>query len=316
MAFFDDLKTSLKQKWLQFFQINRFWLTLQMEAESVYTPDGGRRPSSSLILGVVTALEPQLAELMLPFSQLNPDADVLIDVLELNFAPDLLLGDRFSSQIMSGELSDDLIIEALTNLDPADLSESLDQMTDEVVLVQTADESVMVMSPAEAAVLADAIAGSVGEAIAFEEMADEVVLVQIDDESVMALDLDEAAALADQMPLEDMADEVVLVQIGDESVMALDLDEAAALAEAMAFDNETAQAMAEETSPQEAMDFSVQQLDEELMPSADEQTESDDVLSDAWVDEPSLTSEQLNNQKSSTEKQSADDEISRLFPNL
>lgn len=283
MAFFDDLKTSLKQKWLQFFQINRFWLTLQMEAESVYTPDGGRRPSSSLILGVVTALEPQLAELMLPFSQLNPDADVLIDVLELNFAPDLLLGgDRFNSQIMSGELSDDLIIEALTNLDPADLNESLDQMTDEVVLVQTADESVMVMSSAEAAVLADAYAGSVGEAIAFEEMTDEVVLVQIDDESVMALDLEEAAALA----------------------------------EAMAFDNETAQAMAEETSPQEAMDFSVHQSDEELMPSADEQTESDDVLSDAWVDEPSLTSEQLNNQKSSTEKQSADDEISRLFPNL
>jgi hypothetical protein len=70
---------------------------------------------------------------------------------------------------MSGELSDDLIIEALTNLDSADLSESLEQMTDEVVLVQTADESVMVMSPAEAAVLADAIAGSVGEAIAFEE---------------------------------------------------------------------------------------------------------------------------------------------------
>ena len=282
MAFFDDLTTSLKQKWLQFFQINRFWLTLQMEAEAVYTPDGGRRPSSSLILGVVTALEPQLAELMLPFSQLNPDADALIDVLELNFAPDLLLGDRFNSQIMSGELSDDLIIEALTNLDPADLNESLDQMTDEVVLVQTADDSVMVMSSAEAAVLADAYAGSVGEAIAFEEMADEVVLVQTDDESVMALDLEEAAALA----------------------------------EAMALDNETAQAMAEETSPQASMDFSVHQSDEELMPSADEQTESDDVLSDAWVDEPSLTSEQLNNQKSSTEKQSADDEISRLFPNL
>lgn len=310
MAFFDDLKTSLKQKWLQFFQINRFWLTLQMEAESVYTPDGGRRPSSSLILGVVTALEPQLAELMLPFSQLNPDADALIDVLELNFAPDLLLGDRFNSQIMSGELSDDLIIEALTNLDPADLSESLDQMTDEVVLVQTADESVMVMSPAEVAVLADAIASEFGQ------MSDEVVLVQTDDESVMALDLEEAAALADEIPLEDMADEVVLVQIDDESVMTLDLEEAAALAEAMAFDNEIAQVMAEETSPQASMDFSVHQSDEELMPSADEQTESDDVLSDAWVDEPSLTSEQLNSQKSSTEKQSADDEISRLFPNL
>lgn len=303
MAFFDDLKTSLKQKWLQFFQINHSWISLQMDAEAIYTPDGGRRPSSSLILGVVTALEPQLAQLMLPFSKLNPDADVLIDVLELNFDPNLLLGDRFNLQRVPGELSDELVIEALIDLDEADLNQSLDQMTDEVVLVQTADESVMVMSPAEAAVLANAIA--------FEEMAEEVTLIQTNDQFEMEMSPDEVAALADRMPLEDMAD--------DESVIALDLEEAAALAEAIAFEREVAnQAMAEETSPQESMDFSDQSRSaEESMPSTNEQIESDDVLSDAWVDEPSSTSEQLNSQtESNTAKQAADDEISRLFPNL
>ncbi|WNN91534.1 DUF5331 domain-containing protein [Gloeocapsopsis dulcis] len=91
MAFFEDLKISLRQKWLRFFQANRSWLNLYMDAASVATPDGGKRPASYLILGVINALEPQVAQLMLPFSKLNPDVDSLIEVLELNFDPNLVL---------------------------------------------------------------------------------------------------------------------------------------------------------------------------------------------------------------------------------
>jgi len=96
MAFFDSFTDSIKQKWLQFFQANREWITLQMTIESVYTPDGGKRPSSYLILGVVNALEPKLAQLMFPFAKLNPDADTLIEVLDLHFDPDIALGNRLS----------------------------------------------------------------------------------------------------------------------------------------------------------------------------------------------------------------------------
>ncbi|MBD2164797.1 DUF5331 domain-containing protein [Calothrix membranacea FACHB-236] len=94
MAFFHSFTDSLKQKWLEFFQANRDWITLHMEVESVYTPDGGKRPPSYLILGVANALEPKLAQLMLPFSKLNPDADTLIEVLDLHFDPDMALGNR------------------------------------------------------------------------------------------------------------------------------------------------------------------------------------------------------------------------------
>ncbi|MBD6617303.1 hypothetical protein FNW02_16075 [Komarekiella sp. 'clone 1'] len=94
MAFFHSFTDSIKQKWLQFFQANRDWITLHMEVESVYTPDGGKRPPSYLILGVVNALEPKLAQLMLPFAKLNPDADTLIEVLDLHFDPDIALGHR------------------------------------------------------------------------------------------------------------------------------------------------------------------------------------------------------------------------------
>lgn len=94
MAFFDDFTSALKQKWLQYYQLNHSWLALQMEVENVKTPDGGRRPSSYLILGVLNALEPKLAQLMLPFSKLNSDPDSLIEVLDLNFDPDVALGKR------------------------------------------------------------------------------------------------------------------------------------------------------------------------------------------------------------------------------
>jgi hypothetical protein len=99
MAFFDSFTDSIKQKWLQFFQANREWITLQMTVESVYTPDGGKRPSSYLILGVINALEPKLAQLMLPFAKLYPDADTLIEVLNLHFDPDIALGNRLSPTV-------------------------------------------------------------------------------------------------------------------------------------------------------------------------------------------------------------------------
>ena len=88
MAFYENFTASLKQKWLEYFQKNRAWLILQMEIKSVKTPDSGRRPGSSLILGVINALEPKLANLMVPFYKLNPDEDALVEVLGLNFDPD------------------------------------------------------------------------------------------------------------------------------------------------------------------------------------------------------------------------------------
>ncbi|MEA5579752.1 DUF5331 domain-containing protein [Nodularia harveyana UHCC-0300] len=103
MAFFNSFTDSIRQKWLQFFQANREWIILHMKAESVYTPDGGKRPSSYLILGVINALEPKLAQLMMPFSRLNPDADTLIEVLDLHFDPDIALGNRFIPPVESEE---------------------------------------------------------------------------------------------------------------------------------------------------------------------------------------------------------------------
>ncbi|MGC9524363.1 MAG: DUF5331 domain-containing protein, partial [Limnospira sp.] len=92
MAFFQEFTTALKQKWLQYYQENRDWLVLQMDLSSIPTPDGGRRPSSAMILGTINALDPDAAQLMLPFSKLNPDPEKLIEVLGLHFDPDIAIG--------------------------------------------------------------------------------------------------------------------------------------------------------------------------------------------------------------------------------
>ncbi len=126
MAFFYSFTESLKQKWLQFFQANRDWILLHMQVESVYTPDGGKRPPSYLILGVANALEPKLSQLMLPFSKLNPDADTLIEVLGLHFDPDMALG---NSAIPPVEQDSEMMASEITDAEQADMISTFTDVT-------------------------------------------------------------------------------------------------------------------------------------------------------------------------------------------
>ncbi len=122
MAFFESFTASIRQKWLDYYQANRPWLSLQMEGRSVRTPDGGQRPTSSLILGVVNALEPKLGNLMVPFFQLNADEDAIIEVLQLNFDPDIELGNGGSTAsvgMSDVEVSAGLLPDALNPSDVA-----------------------------------------------------------------------------------------------------------------------------------------------------------------------------------------------------
>ncbi|MGB6297594.1 MAG: DUF5331 domain-containing protein [Rivularia sp. (in: cyanobacteria)] len=139
MAFFYSFTDSLKQKWLQFYASNRDWIKLHMEVDSVYTPDGGKRPSSYLILGVANALEPKLAQLMLPFSKLNADADTLIEVLDLHFDPDTATGEQsmqpVSEEATESEFSVDENSDEFTGVASLqDDSEEIDNLADSMDL--------------------------------------------------------------------------------------------------------------------------------------------------------------------------------------
>jgi hypothetical protein len=80
-----QLRQSVKDKWLTYYQENRHWLTRL----AVWVNDKGqRRPSSSFILATLSVLEPQLPQLFPLIVELSNDPDRVVAALGLNFNPD------------------------------------------------------------------------------------------------------------------------------------------------------------------------------------------------------------------------------------
>ena len=350
MAFFDDLTTSLKQKWLQFFQVNRSWLALQMDMESVSTPDGGRRPPSYLILGVANALEPQLAELMLPFTKLNQDVDALIDAVELHFDPDLMLGNpshaaanleepRYESLefdaapvSMPQPTYNVTVVETLTELEPDQLiGMSLNDIANDQVMLVTSDDSIMVLNVLESDQVNGMLLDDPDESLMM------LNYVEPDHENGMALDDSEESLMMlnildpDQengMSLDAIANDEAVAETDDDSIGIMNLDELDELSnmllddtdsELMEADNGVAEPSAAQPdmfgdmSLDDMADFTVSfESDDDLKTQSTAQTdESDNVLLDMWGEEKLPGFDQAD------EKQSEhDQEISRLFPNL
>lgn len=83
-----QLRQSLKVKWLLYYRRNRPWMT-KLRIWGTY--DGQRRPSSSFILATLTNLEPQLVQ-MFPFIvALSNHPDQIVAALGLNFNPEVEL---------------------------------------------------------------------------------------------------------------------------------------------------------------------------------------------------------------------------------
>lgn len=81
----DYLRRSLKDKWLDYYQENRSWLTRL----SVWVNcDGKRRPSSSFILATLSTLEPRFTELLPLIVDLSNHPDRIVMALGLNFDPE------------------------------------------------------------------------------------------------------------------------------------------------------------------------------------------------------------------------------------
>lgn len=84
----NQLRQSLKDKWLNYYQENRQWVT---RLAVWVNCDGQRRPSSSFILGTLSVLEPRLTELLPLVVDLSNHPDRIVIALGLNFNPDEVL---------------------------------------------------------------------------------------------------------------------------------------------------------------------------------------------------------------------------------
>ncbi|MBP5972615.1 hypothetical protein HW132_07700 [Brasilonema sp. CT11] len=80
-----QLRQSLKLKWVSYYYNNCSWLG-KMRVWGTY--DGQRRPSSGFILAALSALEPQLEEVLPLICELNNDPDQIVVALGLNFNPE------------------------------------------------------------------------------------------------------------------------------------------------------------------------------------------------------------------------------------
>ncbi|MEH2319208.1 DUF5331 domain-containing protein [Nostoc sp.] len=80
-----QLRQSLKQKWLIYYKQNITWL-VKMRIWATY--DGLRRPLSGFILATLSVLEPQFDEILAFMLELNNDPDKIVAALGLNFNPD------------------------------------------------------------------------------------------------------------------------------------------------------------------------------------------------------------------------------------
>ncbi len=80
-----QLRQSLKIKWVNYYYKNRSWL-VKMRIWGTY--DGQRRPSSSFILATLCALEPQLEQIFPFILDLNKNPDKIVAALGLNFNPE------------------------------------------------------------------------------------------------------------------------------------------------------------------------------------------------------------------------------------
>lgn len=88
MSFFEQIKPSIKTKWLDYYENNQEWMKLLMDGgEYVETPDGGRRPQGSVIVGAISAMESRLAEILYHFFLVHANFDTVVDVIGLNFDP-------------------------------------------------------------------------------------------------------------------------------------------------------------------------------------------------------------------------------------
>ncbi|MDZ7961016.1 MAG: DUF5331 domain-containing protein [Aulosira sp. DedQUE10] len=80
-----QLRQSLKMKWLSYYEQNRPWL-VKMRIWGTY--DGLRRPSSGFMLATLSVLEPEFDQILGFILELNNNPDEIITALGLNFNPD------------------------------------------------------------------------------------------------------------------------------------------------------------------------------------------------------------------------------------
>lgn len=106
----EQFKAELKDKWLDYYEVNRNWLQPFMNKNSTWVNNvkyegeledpkyNPRRPNAHFILGVVSALESQIQGLLVFTANLQTDASSILKALDLDFDPEIEFKKRSQQQ--------------------------------------------------------------------------------------------------------------------------------------------------------------------------------------------------------------------------
>ncbi|WP_013325282.1 DUF5331 domain-containing protein [Gloeothece verrucosa] len=116
MSLSQDLKVTLKDKYLDYCQANLSWLKeFKDTGMAIKASDGGIRPPGLIILGIISVLVPEIAAFIPVFLKLNSNTETVIATLGLNVDPEKELEKRAEELAKVQELE---IVPLLPEPDP------------------------------------------------------------------------------------------------------------------------------------------------------------------------------------------------------
>ena len=121
----EQFKAQLKDKWLDYYEVNKYWLQrliredgqwskkVECKEKFEYAKDGYHpcRPNSYLLLGIISAIEPQLKGLLSFVSAHDPD--LIIKNLGLDFDPKIELKKRSQQKSLQQETTSSEYLEEI-----------------------------------------------------------------------------------------------------------------------------------------------------------------------------------------------------------
>lgn len=114
MSNFEEIKAGLKDKWLDYYEVNQSWIC-NLGCWVKGPEDGSRRPNAHVILTAISSLEPKIIDYLIPLVEINPDGEQVVKALGLNFRPKTELEKRAEERSKNQEAE---IIPLITDIDP------------------------------------------------------------------------------------------------------------------------------------------------------------------------------------------------------
>ncbi|MBD2577659.1 DUF5331 domain-containing protein [Oscillatoria sp. FACHB-1406] len=129
---FEHLKTDLKDKWLDYYEVNRHWIEQFGVSQALHSSEIERANNYYFVLGVLSSLEPSLTEVLHIFGQMTSDSKQILKVLQiLDLDVEKELAERAKVKAQQANLIP-LLLESVPSFPNDNGSEHFDRSREEI----------------------------------------------------------------------------------------------------------------------------------------------------------------------------------------